>query len=112
MRMSTMRELVQNYRKVGPTGKIQIILKVWQSDGIDGIETLSFLLGESIEQLAARAAISAKVSRARNRRDRAEKCRPRQPIPKGFRKEAHEVAVQAGRGGGFIPPKRHWDPLH
>lgn len=111
MRMSTMRELVQHYKKVGPTEKIHIIRKVWTSDGIDGIETLSFLAGEPVDQLAARAEISARVVRAQNRRDRAEKRRPRQPIPKGFRKEAHEAAVQAAHGRGFIP-KRRWDPLH
>lgn len=111
MRMSTMRELAQDYRKVGSTDKIQIIVKVWQSDGIDGIETLSFLLGESVEQLAARAAISAKVGRARIRRARAEKCRPRQPIPKGFRRQVRDEATRAGHGRGFLP-KRRWDPLH
>ena len=110
MRMDTMRELVRDYRAEGPAAKNQIIVKVWQSDGIDGIETLSFLVHEPVDQLAARAGISAKVARGRARRDQAEKRRGRQPIPKGFRKEAHEVAVQAGRGVGFIP-KRHWDPL-
>lgn len=111
MRMSTLRELVQNYRKVGTTDKIQIILKVWQSDGIDGIETLAFLVHEPVDQLSARAAISAKVARGRARRDQAEKRRGRQPVPKGFRRQVRDEATRAGHGRGFLP-KRRWDPLH
>lgn len=110
MQMSTMRELVCEFRKVGPTDKSQIILKVWNSDGIDGIEALALLTHEPLDQLARRAGISAKVARARSRRAKTEKKCRRQPIPRGFRGELRDEAVSAGHGRGFLP-KRHWEPL-
>lgn len=110
MRMITLRVLVAEYRQSTVSHKHAIVLKVWGSDGLDGIEALSWMTGVSVDRLAAIADIGSNVARAQARRDRLEHRRPRQPIPRGFRQEARALAEQAAHGRGFMP-KRHWDPL-
>ena len=110
MRMTTLRVLVDEYRESTVSGKRNIILKCWHSDGLDGIEALPWMTGVSVDQLAAIAGIGSNVGRAMARRDRAEHRRPRQPIPRGFRKDLREFSESVAHGRGFMP-KRHWDPL-
>lgn len=110
MRMITLRSLATEYRLSTLSDKREIIRKAWGSDGLDGLETLSYLIGDSIDQLASLAGIVPNVCRARARRERNEKRRPRQPIPRGFRQEIRGIAEAAGHGRGFAV-KRHWDPL-
>lgn len=110
MRMSTMRTLTDEYRAGALSVKRKIVRKCWESDGLDGIEALSLLSGVQVDQLAAIAGIGPNVGRALARRERAEQVTRRQPIPRGFRREARDIASRAAHGRGFLP-KRHWDPL-
>ncbi len=111
MRMTTARSLAADYRAATLSARRKIITKFWESDGLDGLDTLAYLTGESVDQLASVGGLTRNVARARARRESPEKRRPRQPIPRGFRREARDVAEQAAHGRGFIP-KRHWEPLN
>jgi hypothetical protein len=111
MRMTIARSLAADYHGATLSVRRKIILKFWESDGLPGLETLAYLLGEPVHQLASLAGIIRNVARARARRERDEKRRPRQPIPRGFRQELRAAAEAAGHGRGFIPAKRHWEPL-
>ena len=110
MRMSTMHSLVILYRDSTISTRTAIIRQVWGSDGLDGIETLSYCLGEPVSHLARMADITANVACALSRRENLEQRCKRQSIPKGFRHEARTLAEAAGQGRGFLP-KRHWEPL-
>ncbi len=111
MRTGKMLEMVREYRRANLKIKGEIIRRVWGSDGLAGLESLSWMSGVEIDQLSSIAGIVPNVARARARRAKKELRRPRQPIPRGFRAELHEIANRAGHGRGFMP-KRRWEPLH
>ncbi len=117
MRTKKMQILADQYQHGTSTTRIQVIRKVWGSDGLEGLETLSWLVSESIQQLAAEATITRAVARAKQRREWSEmhptpRRLPRPSMPRGTRADARAIAIEAAQGRRFAPPKRHWDPLH